>query len=82
MIKLNKHISISENGFLFDASTGDSYALNSIAAEILLMIKNGKEDEEIKKTFIENYDVEPILLERNFFEFTNQLKRLKLVTID
>ena len=82
MIKLNKHISISENGFLFDASTGDSYALNSIAAEILLMIKNGKDEEEIKKTFTENYDVEPILLERNFFEFTNQLKRLKLVTID
>jgi len=82
MIKLNKHISISENGFLFDASTGDSYALNSIAAEIMLMIKNGKAEEEIKKTFTENYDVEPILLERNFFEFTNQLKRLKLVTID
>jgi len=82
MIKLNKHISISENGFLFDASTGDSYALNSIAAEILLMIKNGKDEEEIKKTFTENYDVEPILLERNFFEFTNQLKRLKLVSID
>ena len=34
-MKLKKNIATSESGFVFNPSTGDSFSLNTIGAEIL-----------------------------------------------
>ena len=39
-MKIKDNVAISDNGFVFDANTGDSYKLNSIAIEIIRMIKD------------------------------------------
>ena len=73
-MKLKKNIATSESGFVFNPSSGDSFSLNTIGAEILLQMKDNKSTEEIKKDIINRYDVEKSLLEKDWDDFMAQLK--------
>jgi hypothetical protein len=79
MTVLKKNISVSENGFLFDATTGESYSVNETGADIIRLLNEGKSEEAIRDTFLNEYKVEPLVFERNFYEFTNLLKHMGLV---
>jgi hypothetical protein len=78
-MKLKKNIAISESGFVFNPSTGDSYSANPVAVKILELLKEGLSDAEIKKTLQLTYDVTNIKLEEDFFDFVSHLKQLNLV---
>jgi hypothetical protein len=73
-MKLKKNIATSESGFVFNPSTGDSFSLNTIGAEILLLMKDNKSSEEIKKDILNKYDVEKSLLEKDWDDFMSQLR--------
>lgn len=73
-MKLKKNIATSESGFVFNPSTGDSFSLNTIGAEILLQMKESKSSEEIKKDILNRYDVEKSLLEKDWDDFMAQLR--------
>jgi len=36
------NIALSENGFVFNPATGDSYTINNTGKEVLMLIKEGK----------------------------------------
>ncbi len=76
---LKKNIATSESGFIFNPGTGDSFSANPMAAEILLMLKEGKASTEIKKIILEKYEVESGMLERDWDDFTAQLREANLL---
>jgi hypothetical protein len=39
---IKENIALSENGFVFNPSTGDSFTMNSTGKEVLMLIKEGK----------------------------------------
>ncbi len=78
-MKLKSNIAISENGFMFDPYTGDSYNLNPTAVEILKLLKSGKTNEEIIAHFKEKYDVDEATLEQNIYDFVAMLNHYDLV---
>ncbi len=78
-MKIKSNIAVSDNGFVFDPNTGDSYNLNNTAAEILQMLKSGKEETEIIKVFAEKYDVDETTFEQNFYDFLGMLNHYNLV---
>lgn len=80
-MKLKTNIATSENGFIFNPATGDSFTSNAIAAEILGYMKSGGSEEEIKKKILENYDVEPNQLERDWDDYMLQLKEANLLDL-
>lgn len=73
-MKLKKNIATSESGFVFNPSSGDSFSLNTIGAEILLQMKESKSSEEIKKDILNRYNVDKSILERDWDDFMSQLK--------
>ena len=73
-MKLKKNIATSESGFVFNPSSGDSFSLNTIGAEILLQMKESKSSDEIKKDILNRYDVDKSLLEKDWDDFMVQLK--------
>lgn len=73
-MRLKKNIATSESGFIFNPSTGDSFSCNPIGAEILLHLKEGVNITEIKKIILEKYDVEPNQLEKDWDDFSSQLR--------
>jgi len=80
-MKLKTNIATSENGFIFNPATGDSFTSNAIAAEILGYMKAGESEEEIKEKILNRYDVEPSQLERDWDDYMLQLKEANLLAL-
>ena len=80
-MKLKSNIATSENGFIFNPATGDSFSGNAIASEILLAMKNGETAVQIKKKILEKYEVSPDQLERDWEDWMLQLKEANLLAI-
>ena len=67
------NIALSESGFVFNPSTGDSFTLNNTGKEILTLIKEGKSIDQITELMIVKYDVDIVTLERYLTDFVNEL---------
>lgn len=73
-MQISEEVKISDNGFVFNSKTGDSFSLNPIGLELIKLIRANKEFEEIKNHFIEKYEVEELTFEKDFYEFCALLK--------
>jgi hypothetical protein len=73
-MKLRKNIATSEEGFVFNPGTGDSFTTNSIGTEIISMLKENKSLLEISGTICEKYDVDRNQFEKDLDDFVSQLK--------
>ncbi|HCX98544.1 MAG TPA: HPr-rel-A system PqqD family protein [Bacteroidales bacterium] len=78
-MKLKKNIAISETGFIFDPTTGDSFTLNPVGIEILEMIKQDKPFADISTAFTSKYDVDSSSFERYYYDFVATLKHMQLI---
>ena len=80
-MNIKKNIATSENGFIFNPATGDSFSSNPIGAEILLLMKSGKTSLDIKEIILAKYEVEPAQLERDWEDWLLQLKDANLLDL-
>ena len=78
-MQLKKNIATSESGFIFNPTTGDSYSANPIASEIITLLKEGISTQNIKTQILERYDVSSAQLEKDWDDFTNQLKNANIL---
>lgn len=78
-LQVKKSVAISDSGFVFNASTGDSYTLNPIGSEILGYIRAGKQAAEIKDLILEKYDVDLSTLEQYLYDFLFNLQQMQLI---
>ena len=46
-MKVNRNLASSENGFVFNPTTGDSFSINELGVFIINKIKEGKTENEI-----------------------------------
>ena len=73
-MRVRKNIATSDEGFLFNPTTGDSFSTNAIGSEIILLMKKDIPGHEVIDIICEKYDVDKSLFERDLEEFTLQLK--------
>ena len=78
-MKVKKNIATSEEGFLFNPTTGDSFSTNQIGAEIIMMLKKETNSKELIEIISQKYDVDKSLLERDLEDFTLQLKEFSIL---
>ncbi len=57
-LKKLQNLAISDTGYIFDPSTGNSYTANTSALTILNELKKGQERDAIVTTLLEEYEVE------------------------
>ena len=79
MIALKKNIAVSESGFVFNPTTGDSFSLNNVGTEILRLMKDGKSEADIKNTIRAWYDIDEETLEKDYYDFLKMLGQFKLL---
>jgi len=77
-MKLKRNIAVSESGFLFDPTSGESYSLNEQGLEILNLMKERKSDTEIAAYMTETYDISPDEFEKYYLDFMGLLRQFKL----
>lgn len=73
-MRVRKNIATSDEGFLFNPTTGDSFSTNAIGAEIINLLKNDSMLKEVADKICNKYDVDRSLFERDLEDFTLQLK--------
>ena len=78
-MKLKRNIAVSESGFVFDPTAGESYSLNEQGIEIINLLKQNQTNEEIAAYMTENYDVDADDFEKYYFDFIGMLKQFKLI---
>jgi PqqD family protein of HPr-rel-A system len=73
------NLAISDSGFLFSASTGESFTLNKIGNEIISLLHQGKSKEEILNSILDEYEIDKKTFEKDFEDFLSQLKNFSLI---
>jgi len=81
-MRLKKNIALSESGFVFDPSTGDSFSLNDQAQDIVRLMNEEKNVDEISDYMIENYDIDKVGFEKYYYDFVGMLKQFRLIDED
>ncbi len=76
-----KSLAISDNGFLFDVTTGQTYTLNLMAHSILKKLQDGFKPTEILQSILDEYDVSKDDAERDLDYFIVQLKEHGLLGV-
>ncbi|MCX6182188.1 MAG: PqqD family protein [Bacteroidetes bacterium] len=77
-MNIKKNIALSDSGFVFDPSSGDSFSTNPIGLEIIKLMKNGKSADEIKKLITSSYMIDDNSFEKDLYDFVNMLQKLKI----
>jgi hypothetical protein len=77
-IKLKSNIAVSDNGFVFDPATGDSYSVNPIGVYIIRWMKTYDTEAEVINQIIETYDIDSKTVEKDLYDFLNLLQNYQL----
>ena len=78
-MQIKKNIAVSETGFVFNPTTGDSYSMNQVGQEILGYLGDGKSPTEITSLMTGIYDIDPTSFEKYFYDFISMLKQFELL---
>jgi hypothetical protein len=81
MVTLKKNIAISDSGFVFNPSNGDSFSLNQIGLDMLLQLKDARSEEELKAVILSKYDIDKDTLDSDYYDFLKMLGQFKLLEV-
>jgi hypothetical protein len=78
-MKINANLAISDTGFIFNPSNGDSFSTNSAGAYIIQLMKDGLKHDEIKKRVCDKYNVDASTVEKDLEDFILQMQDYFLI---
>lgn len=81
-MKIKKNIAISESGYIFNPSTGESFSVNPIGIEIFNFIKEGKQFDEIEQLVLSKYNTDKDTFDKDYHDFIGFLKQFILLEQD
>jgi hypothetical protein len=76
---IKKNIAVSETGFVFNPTTGDSYSINQVGQEIVAYLGENKSPAEITSLMTTTYDIDPPSFEKYFYDFVSMLRQFELL---
>jgi hypothetical protein len=74
-VKLKKCLALSESGFTFDPSTGESYTVNPAGARILGLLRDGNDEESIVTALQQEFETTRPVLEKHLADFFSVLRQ-------
>ncbi len=78
-MNINKNIAVSDSGFVFNATTGESFSVNPIGVEIIDLVKQEKSLEEINQNIVERYNADLITIDKDVSDFIDMLRQYSLI---
>ena len=81
-MKIKSNIALSESGFIFNPNTGESFTLNTTGQELFDLIREGREYSEIRRYFLENYETEESIFEKDFEDFIHMMTSYQMIEPD
>lgn len=71
-------LALSDEGFVFDPQTGDSFQVSETGMVVMHALKAGRNDEEIAQQLVTHFDVSLEEARRDCTDFRGQLKNFGL----
>ena len=81
-MKITGEVRISDNGFIFNSKTGDSFNVNPTGLELTKLIAQGFDFDEIKNVFLEKYELDDLTFEKDFYEYCALLKHFQITSTE
>ena len=81
-MKIKSNIALSESGFIFNPNTGESFTLNPTGQQLFGLIRDGKDYKAIRKYFLDNYDTEDSIFEKDFEDFLHMMTSYQMMETD
>ncbi len=78
-MKIRNNVALSDSGFLFNPSSGDSYSLNETGLFIVHCLQNNKSEDEIIKEVTKEYMIEKGSFEKDFYDFKKLMESFNLI---
>jgi len=75
----NSNLSLSDDGFLFNSYTGDSFTLNAVATFILKRMIDGVGDDLIIQALVAEYDVAEETAAGDLARFREELFEMEII---
>ncbi len=73
-----KHLALSDNGFVFDPNTGNTFTLNETGLFILRALMQDKTEHEIKLELVDQYETDLEEVSKDLSDLIIQLQELGL----
>lgn len=81
-MKIRNNIALSESGFIFNPNTGESFTLNPTGQQLFGLIREGKDYKAIRKYFLDNFDAEDSIFEKDFEDFIHMMTSYQMMETD
>ena len=81
-MKIRSNIALSESGFIFNPNTGESFTLNPTGQQLFGLIRDGKDYKAIRKHFLDNFDAEETIFEKDFEDFVHMMTSYQMMETD
>ena len=78
-MQINKNIAISDSGFVFNPSTGDSFSTNQVGLEIIRLLKQNKSKEELIKELVGIFSIDESTIEKDLGDFFMMLNSFQIL---
>lgn len=78
-MKLLKNIALSDTGFVFNPSTGDSFSVNPVGLGILKDLKDGKDEKDIVSRLVNEYQTSKEIAEKDVSDFFRMIRLFNLI---
>lgn len=78
-MQINKNIAISDSGFIFNPSSGDSFSTNQVGLEIIRLLKENKDNKEIISEIVAKFSIDESTLEKDLGDFCLMLRSYQLL---
>jgi hypothetical protein len=79
---INKNIAISESGFIFNPSSGDSFSTNHIGQHVIRLFQAEATFDEVIHSVHEKYSIDKQTLEKDLNDFIYMLTSYQIIRID
>lgn len=74
-----ENIAISDSGFIFQPTTGETFTLNETGKTIFKYFQQKRNLDEIINSLLDEYEIDRLTLERDLEDFIFRLKSLNLL---
>jgi hypothetical protein len=81
-MKIRANIALSESGFVFNPNTGESFTLNPTGQHMFAMIREGQDFAKIREYFLEQYEVDESIFEKDFEDFIHLMTTYQMTETD
>ncbi|MBN2668372.1 MAG: PqqD family protein [Bacteroidales bacterium] len=78
-MKVRSNLAVSEDGFVFDPKTGESYTVNEVGISVLQHLSRGTQIDALVDALEKEYDADRYTLEKTVGDFVQMMKEYNLL---